>query len=58
MRIKFKTEEKAGTVKAVTAFLFFPKEIGGEWRWLEHATWEEKYSTCWYSGGWYPTRWL
>jgi len=26
-----------------TGFLFFPKKIGHETRWLEHAKWEERF---------------
>lgn len=31
-----------GEGRTKTAFLFFPKEIGGETRWLQKATWLEE----------------
>jgi len=32
---------KIGTRRIRTGFLFFPKLIQGQWRWLEYASWEE-----------------
>ena len=51
-----------GALRVVSKFLFFPKQIGGETRWWEYATWEEK----WVKGGgpgacpdfWRKTRWI
>jgi hypothetical protein len=57
--------------RIVTRFLFLPKSVGDETRWLERATWEEK-SVPFYSwvGGlhgfskeptsfeWEPVRWI
>ena len=34
---------KDGEIQIKTGFLFFPKEIGTEIRWLETATWAKRY---------------
>ena len=41
-------------------FLFFPRCVAGEWRWLVRATWEEKVYTGCLIGtlAWYPEQWL
>lgn len=40
-------------------FLFFPKEINNEMRWLEWAKWEEEYKDGWDMGGyWSAVRWI
>ena len=31
-----------GEERARSGFLFFPKEVFGEWRWLEFAKWKER----------------
>ena len=53
-----------GTTRQKTAFLWFPKEISHDVRWLEVATWEEEYYT-WRGtlsyvlyGEWVATRWV
>ena len=43
MRWKDKPISKVGDKKIVTKFLWFPKKINRETRWLEKATWEEEY---------------
>lgn len=40
MRFKHK-KEKLGTERTVKKFLWFPKYIDGEYRWLEFAEWVE-----------------
>jgi len=51
--------EYPGKVRVRTAFLFFPKGIDGEWRWLEIAKWEE---TCWVGASgnvyWINQKWI
>jgi hypothetical protein len=42
MRWKLKYPER-GETRQKSAFLFFPKTINGERRWLEFATWLEVY---------------
>jgi len=44
---------KFGDRRRKTAFLWFPKVIGGEWRWLEETTWE-----MFYNCGWEGYRWI
>lgn len=39
MRAKPKTEPKEGDIRNRTGFLWLPKKLGNEWRWLERATW-------------------
>jgi hypothetical protein len=34
---------KYGARRMVTKFLLFPKEMEGEWRWLETASWMKEY---------------
>ena len=62
---------KEGETRIKSGFLFLPKEIKDEWRWLERAKWEEgvmrqSYYTdangmpCkeHYFLCWYPTKWI
>ena len=42
------------SVRTKTRFLWLPKDMGGEVRWLERATWEEIYM----HGRWWPERWI
>lgn len=57
-KIKIETLEK-GTIKNVTKFLWTPKLIGGEIRWLETATWEQiwkvDFNGC---GRWVIRKWI
>jgi len=32
-----------GDLRTRRGFLFFPKQIGKQWRWLEFARWEERF---------------
>lgn len=53
--------ERQGTARLKTRFLFFPKEIGNERRWLECATWEEKAEVPYRNQAlvyWRPTSWV
>jgi hypothetical protein len=38
--------------------LFFPRCIGGEWRWLERATWEQEFYVSYAGAGWENVRWM
>jgi len=42
-----------------SAFLWFPKKIDHEWRWLERANWVEEFH-IYYDGGadFEPVKWL
>ena len=33
-----------GTSRITERFLWFPKNLHGEWRWLERARWEQTYT--------------
>lgn len=56
------------TGRTISRFLFFPKKIGDETRWLEFAKWEEECMAVdkWCGGihpfypgyAWIPMRWL
>lgn len=56
------TNYAPGDYREKTRFLLFPKTIGYETRWLEVATWEEKYNPCnEYNSlfsNWVPTKWI
>jgi hypothetical protein len=63
-----KEPHKEGDRRVRTGFLLLPKEIGGEWRWLERCFWEEEYSHgasfedtcggCVPVSGWVSVRWV
>jgi hypothetical protein len=42
-----------GARRARSGFLFFPKWIFGEWRWLEYARWVDENRGC----GWMSIFW-
>lgn len=44
MRFECKPYPKIGAARIKTAFLLFPKEINREVRWLEFASWQERYT--------------
>lgn len=48
---------KAGDVRLKRRFLWFPKRIGFETRWLEVAYWEERYWNFPVESGWVPEKW-
>lgn len=60
MKFYDKRRPKDGEIRLITKFLWFPKCLDGETRWLETATWEEKYSLSGHfkDDGWYATRWI
>ena len=39
-----KPQPNSGDRRTVRRFLIFPKEMGGEWRWLEKASWLQVYA--------------
>ena len=47
-----------GKKREVEKFLWFPKEINKEVRWLEKAKWEESYCFGFDGNAWYPSHWL
>jgi hypothetical protein len=58
--MKWKVEKlippEHGETRTVTKFLWFPKEIHKEGRWLEKASWVEKFHTQ--INDWNPVKWL
>lgn len=60
MRIKHEEPPKMGDKRERTGFLYLPKTIGLETRWLEFASWREEYFPTGYVGdsAWYPFEWL
>jgi hypothetical protein len=64
MKWKLKTTDEEKGYRIRHRFLFFPKRIGDEWRWLEFATYKERWSLEWEdidqnpSTGWYPYCWI
>jgi hypothetical protein len=51
LTMRWKRKDRPCRVK--TRFLFFPKRIGSEWRWLEIASWVEVFND---TGGFYDPR--
>jgi len=52
------TRPHCGATRYVKRFLWWPKTIGAQTRWLEWATWKEVYR-CYELGQWWaPDRWL
>ena len=56
------TEHKPGEIRRQGGFLWFPRQIGLECRWLEYAEWAQEYSgkgDDWGdTGSWIDRRWL
>jgi hypothetical protein len=46
MRWTHPTPPKKGDTRTVTAFLWWPKRIGTESRWLERTSWTERARSC------------
>ena len=58
MRWKKQPHPSPGDTRMMTAFLLWPKNINNDVRWLERATWEEKYE-CGYDWCQFkPVRWI
>lgn len=55
MRFKKKVE---GKTRIKSRFLFFPKEIRGDMRWLEYASWEDELHVIQTYSYWWPVRWI
>ena len=53
-----------GAKRTKSKFLWFPKWIKGDYRWLENATWEDEYYDVYYHDGpfcggmWIARRWI
>ena len=48
--------DKIGDRRIKQSYLFFPKRIDDNVRWLEWATWEDRYYG--WRAGWAPIKWL
>jgi len=54
MKIKHKPRPHYGTTRKRTKFLWWPKRIWNETRWMERASWREE----WYGENWYGEEWI
>ena len=51
-------QEKFSDSRVVTKFLFIPRLINGEWRWLERASFRQHYWACEIGSGWSDVAWV
>ena len=58
MKFQLAPEPKNGDLRIRTQFLLFPKEINREVRWLERASWQEKYCTGYIFLKWLELKWV
>lgn len=61
MRWKEKSEPQWLDTRIKEHFLFFPKKINMEWRWLEKAKYKQYYGEWWDGGhceGWIDKEWI
>lgn len=59
MRFESKPKPKMGETRIKSKFLFLPKKINNQWRWLEKATWEEVFGYKKYDfKSWSANKWL
>ena len=49
-----KAQPRLGAIRQVRGFLWKPKRVSNETRWLEIAVWKEK----WNGGKWSPIAWV
>lgn len=52
MRWWVKKSPREGEIRIKTGFLFLPKKIKNQWRWLEFAEWEQVYDIIWHDKRW------
>ena len=57
MRFQVEPYKSVGDTRVITRFLFFPRRIGNEARWLEKARIRQVAVRCEYSVHWYDERW-
>lgn len=55
MRLRLKSKLCGGEIREKRRFLWFPKCINREWRWLETASWVQRY--CWGESFRPPRKW-
>lgn len=56
--MRWKQEEKDNSFRIRSGFLFFPKTINAETRWLEFAKWKETAAGSMFDSGWNEKCWL
>ena len=56
MRLKY-DDPSDGNERIRSRFLFFPRYIQGEARWLERAKWLQRYDTNYADDGWKDVSW-
>jgi len=54
LKLNITVPPKDGDKRVVKKFLFFPKIMGNELRWLEFAAWEEEYNYMETDSWWQP----
>lgn len=57
MGFKLQSHER-GTIRVRKKFLWFPKEVDREVRWLEKASWQERRVGNRYQGYWLAVEWV
>jgi len=59
MRWTSKETPTEGDERVINRFLFFPKLLGEEWRWLEWAEYKQRYAVYEYSSNcWEDKEWI
>jgi len=53
-----KSGPNQGDIRTKRQFLFWPKFVYGEWRWLELATWTERYKSSYDGMYWDEIEWI
>lgn len=56
MRWRAEPKPKDGEERVISAFLWWPRTIGGETRWLETASWRQWLEACFFDE-WRDMRW-
>lgn len=51
-------DRKYGTYREISKFLWFPKNINHETRWLENVTWFQTWQYGQYGDFWLDERWI
>ena len=49
---------KRGETRVKSGFLLFPKWINHQWRWLEYAKWEQRWSSGLFHYEWWNIKWV
>ena len=57
MRRKIRYEAADGDKRTIVRFLWWPREIDGEWRWLERASIAQRFWAVGWRGYWVARSW-